>query len=110
MKKFLRLLLVILAVKKYHDKVHGIIQFAGKIRGAILFMLTIAIALITIGVFFLLQNFGVIPEIVWGTIWPSVLIIVGVYLFVKVHHFYSFIRKMHKMADKIEKKFMHPMD
>ncbi|MDP3954568.1 MAG: DUF5668 domain-containing protein [bacterium] len=105
-----RLLFLILLAWRYHPKIHGAVQYTDKLRKTIFIMLTIAFSLIVVGILFLLKNVGLIPDLAWVTLWPSVLIAVGVYLFLKVRHFYSFIRKIHNLADKVEKKFMHPLD
>ena len=107
---FFRILSLVFLVWHYHPQIHGAVKNTDKMRKSILTMLTISFALIIIGVLFLLNNVGLIPDLAWATLWPSVLIAVGVYLFLKVRHFYSFIRKVHNLADKVEKKFMHPME
>jgi len=69
----------------------------------------IGLFLVGMGILFILKNVGVIPVIVWGILWPSVLIIVGLYLFLKVIHFYRFVNKMWEIADKVEEKIVHPL-
>ncbi|MEW6407896.1 MAG: DUF5668 domain-containing protein [Patescibacteria group bacterium] len=37
----------------------------------------IGLVLIIIGIVFLLQSFGYIPQGAWGIIWPAILIVIG---------------------------------
>ena len=39
--------------------------------------------LVLVGVYFLLRNFGVIPELRWDYAWPVLVIMVGIYLLVR---------------------------
>ena len=43
----------------------------------------LGIILIVIGVVFLLQNLGYISEGAWSIIWPAILIIIGIAIFLK---------------------------
>jgi len=41
------------------------------------------IVIIVLGIIFLLQNYGLLPSAFWGTLWPLILIIIGLNIVIK---------------------------
>ncbi|MDP3741988.1 MAG: DUF5668 domain-containing protein [Candidatus Micrarchaeota archaeon] len=53
------------------------------VRKSSLFHLALGLTLVVFGLLFLLSNYGVIPSVEWGKIWPIVLIILGLAFLIK---------------------------
>lgn len=59
----------------------------------------IGILLVIVGLVFLLKNVGLIAESVWGILWPSVVIALGLYSILKMHRCRMFWGKVWKKLD-----------
>lgn len=53
------------------------------VKRSSLFHLFLGLTLVVFGLLFLLSNYGFIPAVEWGKIWPIVLIILGLALLIK---------------------------
>ena len=73
-------------------------------------MVIVSLSVVITGIVFFLKNAGIISIAAWSAIWPSLLIIVGVYLLMKAWRFHSFINKIRKLADRVEEKILGSSD
>jgi len=48
-----------------------------------LFHLTLGLTLLVFGLLFLLSNYGFIPAVEWGKVWPVILIVLGLAFLMK---------------------------
>ena len=107
---FIKTLLWILKTNNYHEKFHQFLEYPKKVRKIFYTLLTSSIILIVLGVVFLLDSLDIISIGPFSAIWPAILILIGLYLFIKVRHFYGFIAKISKTVESVEKKILHPFD
>ena len=59
----------------------------------------IASIFVIIGVVFLLRNLGIISGDIWGVIWPMVLVVFGLYIFLKHYYWKLFWGKVWKKLE-----------
>ena len=58
-----------------------------------------ALLFILLGIVYLLKNLNIISVSSWGVIWPSVLIIIGIYMLFKEHRYRIFWDKVWRKID-----------
>ena len=73
-------------------------------------MLFVPIALILIGVLFLLKNLYLISFEVWGILWPSLIILLGFYMLARLWVYSRILHRIVKTIDKVEKYLLKPFD
>ncbi|MCD6270187.1 hypothetical protein J7J23_00185 [bacterium] len=58
-----------------------------------------ALLFILLGIVYLLKNLNIISVNSWGVIWPSVLIIIGIYMLLKERRYKMFWDKVWRKMD-----------